>query len=187
MDQSYDDHRAFGRLGGTVYAEDAANPWDDSPAIYTKGGWVLHMLRRVMGDERFFAALKDYGRRFAFSNTSTDDFRRVCEDHYGAPLDWFFQQWIYVPARPIYHVSSVFSPGDQPGEYVAVLTIEQQQPQREVYIMPMDVTIHYADGTSETRVVWNDARQQQFSFRVQKQPVSLGIDEGHWILKELRP
>jgi aminopeptidase N len=194
MDRSYDDHQAFGRLGGTVYAENEANPWDDSPAIYTKGGWVLHILRHVMGDERFFAALKDYGRRFAFGNASTPDFQKVCEDHYGATLEWFFQQWVYTPARPIYHATTAFS-GPQPGEYIATLTLEQQQPQlvygregalSQVYIMPIDVTIHYADGTSETRVVWNDARRQTFTFSLQKQPLGLGLDEGHWILKEMR-
>lgn len=195
MDRSYDDHQVFGRLGGTVYAENAANPWDDVGAIYTKGGWVLHMLRHVMGDERFFAALKDYGRRFAFANASTEDFQRVCEDHYGAPLDWFFQQWIYAPGRPIYQASSAISSADASGNYTVTLTLEQQQSQsipgrepglEKVYIMPIDVTIHYADGSSETRVIWNTARQQQFSFVVSKQPVSVGLDEGHWILKELR-
>jgi aminopeptidase N len=195
MDESYDDHRAFGQLSGTVYAENAANPWDDPSAIYTKGAWVLHMLRHVMGDERFFAALKDYGQRFAFANASTDDFRRVCEDHYGQPLDWFFQQWVYAPARPIYRASRTISPADASGEYTITLTLTQQQPQQipgregplaQVYIMPLDATLHYADGTSETRVIWNDARQQQFSFRVQKQPVDLTVDEDHWVLKELR-
>ncbi|MBI3949013.1 MAG: M1 family metallopeptidase [Acidobacteria bacterium] len=195
MDRSYDDHRASGALRGTVYAEDLENPWDDSAAIYVKGAWVLHMLRHVMTDEPFFAALKDYGRRFAFSNASTEDFQRVCEDHYGAPLDWFFQQWVYAPARPIYRVSSYISSADASGNYTINLTIEQQQsqliPGREgelanVYIMPIDVTIHYADGGSETRVVRNDARQQQFSFTVSKRPVSVGLDEGHWILKEFQ-
>lgn len=195
MDRSYDDHQVFGRLGGTVYAENLANPWDDSGAIYTKGGWVLHMLRRVLGDERFFAALQDYGRRFAFANASTADFQRVCEDHYGAPLDWFFQQWVYAPGRPIYQASSTISPADASGSYTVTLTLEQQQPQsipgrppglESVYIMPIDVTIHYADGSQETRVVWNNARQQTFSLAVSKQPVSVGLDEGRWILKELR-
>jgi aminopeptidase N len=194
MDRYYDDHQAFGWLAGTVYAENLDDPWDDSAAIYTKGGWVLHMLRHVMGDDRFFSALRDYGQRFAFGNASTADLQKVCEDHSGAPLDWFFDQWIYAPARPIYQVSSSFSPADPSGTYTITLTIEQKQPQTiphrtgelaSVYIMPMDVTIHYADGSSETRVIRNEARQQQFSFTVSKPPVRLGFDEGHWILKEL--
>jgi hypothetical protein len=52
--------------------------------------------------------------------------------------------------------------------------------------MPLDVTIHYADGTSETRVVRNEKRKQTFAFTVPKQPASVGIDEGHWVLKKVK-
>lgn len=183
-----------GTLSGTVYAENAANPWDDPAAIYTKGAWVLHMLRRVLGEERFFAALKDYGRRFAFSNASTADFQQVCEAHYGASLRWFFEQWVYTPARPIYHASYTVSPADAAGRYIVSLTIEQRQSHTiagrngqaaMVYIMPIDVTLYYADGSTETRTVWNDARRQSFAFTTTRPVARVGIDEETWILKEL--
>ncbi|HXG65243.1 MAG TPA: M1 family aminopeptidase, partial [Blastocatellia bacterium] len=195
MSQSYDDHKVFGRLGGTVYAENLNNPFDDTGAIYTKGAWVLHMLRHIMGDEAFFAALKEYARNHAYANASTEDFRQVCESHYGEPLDWFFQQWVYAPGRPIYKVSSRITPGNSAGEYDIRLTIKQKQthaiPGRaqelsQVYIMPLDVTIHYADGGSETRVVRNDARNQTFTFTVAKQPVRVAVDENNWVLKKLK-
>lgn len=189
-----DDGLAYGRMGGTIYAENAADPFDDLGAIYTKGAWVLHMLRHILGDERFFAALKDYGQRLAYANASTADFQRVCEDHYGAPLEWFFQQWIYAPARPIYAVTTTVTAQDS-GTYTVTVNLQQQQwhtiPGRvgelaRVYIMPLDMTIHYADGSQQTQVVWNNARQQTFSFTVSKPPVRIGVDEGHWVLKELR-
>ncbi|MCS6804482.1 MAG: M1 family aminopeptidase [Acidobacteriota bacterium] len=183
-----------GALVGTVYAENAANPWDDPAAIYTKGAWVLHMLRRVLGEERFFAALKDYGRRFAFGNASTADFQHVCEAHYGASLQWFFEQWVYTPARPIYRASYVVSPSSAQGRYTVTLNIEQQQTHpiagrvgeaAMVYIMPIDVTLYYADGSSETRTVWNDARRQSFTLTATQPVTRIGIDEQNWILKEL--
>jgi aminopeptidase N len=194
MARSYDDHEAYGALRGTVYAENAANPWDDSSAIYTKGGWVLHMLRRVLGDERFFAALKDYRARFAFGNASTADFQQVCEGQYGTSLQWFFEQWVYSPARPIYQASYVVRPPDASGQYTVNLNIEQQQTHTilgrtgesaMVYIMPVDVTLHYADGSSETRTVWNNARRQPFTLTTTRPVTRVGIDEGNWILKEL--
>lgn len=195
MDRSYDDHRAFGRMGGTVYAEDLENPFDDSGAIYTKGAWVLHMLRHILGEREFFAMLKDYGRRFAFANASTEDFQRVCEDYYGAPMDWFFQQWIFAPGRPIYHVEWEVMPTEASDDYTVLLSVEQVQPQRipgrpeeleRVYIMPIDITLHYDDGSSEMRVIWNDARRQEFTFVVPRPPTRIGFDEGHWVLKEVR-
>ncbi len=195
MDRSYDDHRAFGRMGGTVYAEDLENPFDDYGAIYTKGAWVLHMLRHILGEQEFFAMLQDYGERFAFANASTEDFQRVCEDHYGAPMDWFFEQWIFAPGRPIYHVEWDVTPNDASETYTVRLSVEQVQPQsipgrpgelERVYIMPIDITLHYADGSSETRVIWNDTRRQEFTFVVSRRPVSVGFDERHWVLKEVR-
>jgi aminopeptidase N len=192
MSRSYDDGEVFGQLGGTVTAENLDDPFDDTGAVYRKGAWTLHMLRHLMGDETFFATLKDYRQRFSFGSASTKDFQQVCEEHYGDTLDWFFEQWIYAPGRPVYKVSSVISPADAAGNYTVSLVIKQKQshaiPNRaeSVYIMPLDVTIHYADGTSETRVVLNDKRKQSFVFNVSKQPASVGLDEGHWVLKKVK-
>jgi len=203
--QRYDDGRADGILRGTVYAENASDPWDDYRAIYNKGGWVLHMLRHVMGDEAFFAALREYGRRFAYSNASTEDFQKVCSEiyrqqqnscseFYCQQLDWFFQQWIYAPLRPIYSYSTTISASDG-GAYTIRIRLEQKQmhaiPGRDpalqrVYIMPIDFTIHSADGTSEVRKVWNTAREQEFVFVVRREPTNVIMDEGNWLLKEIR-
>ena len=189
---SYDDGEVFGRLGGTVTAEDLSDPFDDNGAVYRKGAWALHMLRHVMGDEQFFAALKDYRQRFAFANASTADFRQVCEAHYGGGLDWFFQQWIYAQGRPVYKVNQETAGPDAAGNYTVTLVIKQKQthdiPGRDasVYIMPLDVTIHYADGTTETRVIQNDKRKQTYSLVVPKRPVAAIVDEDHWVLKRLK-
>jgi len=107
-------------------------------------------------------------------------------------LDWFFKQWIYAPGRPVYKVSSDISSADTNGNYTVALVVKQKQsheiPGRENanYIMPIDITIHYADGTSETRVVFNETRKQRFTFTVSKQPVSVVLDESHWILKKIK-
>ncbi|HVF91474.1 MAG TPA: M1 family metallopeptidase [Blastocatellia bacterium] len=195
MTGSYDDGQVSGLMRGTVYAEDAGDPFDDTGAIYTKGAWVLHMLRRVLGDGAFFAALKDYGGRFSFNNASTRDFQQVCEEHYGQSLDWFFQQWIFAPARPVYKITSSLLPRNGAGNYTANLTVKQAQahaiPGRSgaaarVYVMPIDVQIHYADGSRETRVIFNNARKQKFSFTLSKQPARIGFDEEGWVLKKVK-
>ena len=190
--RSYDDGVVNGALGGTVTAENPEDPFDDSGAIYRKGGWVLHMLRHVLGDQRFFDALKQYGARYAFSNASTADFQAICEGVYGASLDWFFRQWIYAPGRPIYKMSTNISAADANGNYTVSLVLKQKQsqeiPGRENgnYIMPVDITLHFADGTSETRVVFNDRRKLRFTITASKEPLSIGLDESHWILKTVR-
>lgn len=188
----YDDGRADGMLRGTVYAEDAADPWDDYRAIYNKGAWVLHMLRYVVGDETFFAALREYGRRFAYANASTDDLKQVFSEFYGQSLDWFFQQWVYAPRRPIYSLSAAVTRQGQ--GYQLRVRVEQKQThtipgrdasQARVYIMPLDLAIGYADGTSEIKRVWNDARVQEFHFTTTKEPTAVTLDPRNWILKEI--
>ena len=192
LSKSYDDGIVDGALGGTVTAENLDAPFDDNGAIYRKGGWVLHMLRHVLGDQKFFDALKQYRTRHAFSNASTGDFQQVCEGFYGASLDWFFKQWIYAPGRPVYKVSSDISSADATGDYTVTIVVKQKQsqgiPGRENgnYIMPLDLTIHYADGATETRVVFNDSRKQRFTLTASKRPVDVGFDEAHWILKKLK-
>jgi aminopeptidase N len=188
-----DDGLASGRLRGTVYAENAKDPFDDIPAIYVKGAWVVHMLRYLLGDERFFAALREYGRRFAYANASTDDLQRVFSEFYGEALLWFFEQWVYAPMRPIYAFTWSVEPEGE--GYRLRLQLRQQQthlvPRRDatlppVYIMPVEVTLRYADGTSEVKRVWNRAREQEFAFLLERPPVSVILDERGWILKEVR-
>jgi aminopeptidase N len=148
------------------------------------------MLRHVLGEQKFFDALQTYATRFAFSNASTRDFQQVCEEKYGDSLDWFFSQWIYAAARPVYKVSAEIL--GSPSGLTVTLVIKQKQtheiPGRaeRVYIMPLDVTIHYVDETSETHVVWNDARKQKFTFTASKPVESVNVDDGHWVLKKLK-
>jgi aminopeptidase N len=192
LSRSYDDGAVDGALRGTVTAENLDDPFDDTGAVYRKGGWVLHMLRHVMGDQRFFQALQQYAARYAFSNASTADFQQVCEGVFGASLDWFFKQWVYAPGRPIYKVSTDLGAAGSNGNYAVSVVVKQKQsheiPGREGanYIMPLDLTIHYTDGTTDTRVVFNDKRKQRFEFSVSKQPSSVILDESHWILKKVK-
>jgi aminopeptidase N len=71
--------------------------------IYQGGGQVLHMLRGVLGDDRFWAGIRLYYSRFRNSNASSDDFRHAMEDACRAggdcptearDLSWFFHEWL---------------------------------------------------------------------------------------------
>jgi aminopeptidase N len=145
-----------------------------------------------MGEEKFFNALKQYAIRYAFSNASTRDFQQVCEEFYGSSLDWFFKQWIYTPFRPVYKVVTDISPVQNNFTYDITVVVKQRQTQEipgrgsATYIMPLDLTIHYSDGTSDTRVVLNDSQKQRYTFTVAKHPVSVVLDESHWVLRKTK-
>ncbi len=61
---------------------------------YDKAGWVLHMLRHVVGDSAFFRSLRAYYwvPRFAYGTALTVDFQGICDSVSGMDLNWFFQE-----------------------------------------------------------------------------------------------
>jgi aminopeptidase N len=78
--------------------------------IYSKGAWILHSLRYLIGDKAFFTAL----RRMAYPDprlekvkdgsqcrlATTDDFLRIAEQASGMKLDWFFEVYLRQPVLP---------------------------------------------------------------------------------------
>jgi hypothetical protein len=83
---------------------------------YSKGAFVLHMLRQLMrdpeepSDAAFFAMMKDFAQSFAGQSASTEDFKSVVERHIvpglnaagDGSVDWFFNQWVYGTEVPAY-------------------------------------------------------------------------------------
>jgi Peptidase family M1 domain len=112
--------------------------------VYNKGAMVLHMLRRLMGDEAFFAGLRDFYATFRYTKAGTDDFRIAMEKAGGQPLDRFFERWIYGSGIPTVRFTSQLD-GSQ-------LRVRFEQ-KGEIFDIPITVTITYADGTTEDVIV----------------------------------
>ncbi|HUB59418.1 MAG TPA: M1 family metallopeptidase [Puia sp.] len=67
---------------------------------YQKGGWVLHMLRRRLGDSLFWKGISTYYTTWRNKNASSEDFEKTIETVSGQNLDTFFHQWLYTPGHP---------------------------------------------------------------------------------------
>ncbi len=72
-----------------------------NPNSYQKGGWVLHMLRRKLGDRRFQEGIRLYYDTYKGKNASTEDFINIMEKVSGENLQPFFKQWIFTPGQPV--------------------------------------------------------------------------------------
>jgi aminopeptidase N len=72
-----------------------------NPLVYQKGAWTLHMLRKRVGDDRFFAGLRLYYRRHRDGNASTADFQRAMEEASGRDLSRFLGRWLRRPGSPV--------------------------------------------------------------------------------------
>ncbi len=67
---------------------------------YQKGSWVLHMLRRKLGEDAYWKGIRNYYAKYDGSNANTDDLRTVLEQTSGQNLEQFFKQWLYTPGTP---------------------------------------------------------------------------------------
>lgn len=70
------------------------------PNSYEKGGWVLHMLRRKLGDTLFWQGIRAYYAKYDGFNATTDDLRHIMEKVSGQDLSQFFTQWLFTAGHP---------------------------------------------------------------------------------------
>jgi aminopeptidase N len=67
---------------------------------YQKGAWVLHLLRKKVGDSLFWKGIRDYYKTYAGGNANTDDLKRIFEKVTHQNLGIFFNQWLFNPGQP---------------------------------------------------------------------------------------
>jgi aminopeptidase N len=148
-----------------------------NPNNYQKGAWMLHMLRHLMGDERFFAGIRDYYEAFRDRNAFTADFQSVMERRAGRPLDWFFREWFNEPAYPIYDVRWHW---DAEKKELQLRVIQKQE--KTLFIMPLDVEIR-TSLTPRHEIADVRERDQVFTFKLDQKPRGVVIDQDEWVLK----
>jgi aminopeptidase N len=127
-------------------------------AIYFKGAWVLHMLRRqIMGDSLFFEALRTYTSRFLYGNVSTNDFQAVCEEVSGQDLDWFFNQWVYQAGFPVLDIGFAFM---DTSLQVTVRQLQENAPQ--AFRIPITFYVETHDGVTQHTSWFSQREETQF-------------------------
>ena len=122
---------------------------------YQKGGFVLHMARRLLGDSAFFGGIRTYWLAHRDGNATSDDLRRALEASSGRELGWFFDQWLRRPGYP--ELATTWS-YDREGRRV-YLDIAQG-PRFGSFRFPLVVEVTKADGTTARATVEVPAREQ---------------------------
>jgi len=167
---------------GTLY-----NPGNNlfSSKVYKKGGWVLHMLRWEVGDDNFFAILRQYFDTYKFKNASTEDFKHVCEEVSQKDLAKFFEQWVYVGEyTPVVNYTWKIKRDDD-STYYLNLNLRQIQKGEMVYNFPVEVKFlcdNPEDNYSEIITV-NEADFEK-TIQIKKRINSVVLDPQGWLLAE---
>jgi aminopeptidase N len=145
--------------------------------VYQKGGWVLHMLRGLVGTDRFWAGIRDYYRRYRNANASTDDFRQVMEQAAGTDLAWFFDQWLKRPGMPKIEARWSWN-----GKEVQ---IELRQTHAGApYRLPLEIGLVNAAGQVATQRVELTEAARTFTLPSAASPASVVVDPNTWVLME---
>ncbi len=170
-----------------VRRPDVADPWYYFDGqVYYKGAWVLHMLRRELGDPLFFECLRVWlwndGSRYR--SATSEDFVAVCERVSGRDLSQFFEQWLYLNACPRLEVD--WSSAQVGGERRLRLAIAQVQPPDPVYgaytfHVPVDVRVT-GPGFVDTLTVQLDQPWQEWSLPVPGEVATVEMDPARWLL-----
>jgi hypothetical protein len=113
--------------------------------VYNKGAGVLHMLRRLLGDDAFFAGLRRFYDDRRFQKAGTDDLERALEAESGRTLDRFFERWIFGTDIPRINVKSTIGDGQ--------VTVRFTQPADNIFDLPVTVTLTTADGRTRDVIV----------------------------------
>lgn len=142
---------------------------------YTKGGLVLHMLRRKLGDAVFQTGVRTYVDRFKFQEVETDDFRKVMEEASGESLEGFFQQWTRRPGLPRLNISLTWSDADRTmlADVEQIQTVDGNNPAYE-FDLPLHATL--PDGSVRELILDVRGRQAQGRFILPERPTGVEVD-----------
>jgi aminopeptidase N len=137
---------ANGRYQRAIVCRDYQAPIDlFDRHLYEKGGLVLHMLRRELGDDAFWDGVRLYLERHAHGIVETNDLMRALEEASGQALERFFDHWVYRPGHPDLRVKIAWDDG--------LLSVEVKQKQKghdvATFFMPIDVLVKTKAGSLE--------------------------------------
>ncbi|HYG16795.1 MAG TPA: M1 family aminopeptidase [Bacteroidia bacterium] len=148
---------------------------------YQKGGRVLHMLRKHVGDDAFFKALNIYLTQNKYKAVEMHQLRLAFEEVTGEDLNWFFNQWFYSSGHPELEINHEYN------EEAGMYTIKVNQTQYgegtvpPVYRLPVKIDIYEATG-KRTEEIIIDESSETFEFFVTAKPRWVNFDADKMLL-----
>jgi tetratricopeptide (TPR) repeat protein len=143
----------------------------------SKGAAVLHMLRGVIGDEKFFQTLKDFAAQNAWKSVTTDNFKKAAESASAQDLGYFFIQWIESSGAPEFKLEyTIFR--TQKG-FRAMGKIAQDL---DTFRMPVDLKIE-TEGNPEQKRIEVMGTSSEFSVDTFGKPKAIMLDPDNRVLR----
>ena len=177
-----------GALALGVRLNSSHNPNGYTAIIYSKGPWVIHMLRELLRDPAtgsdavFVQGLRDLAARGGEQPTTTVEFQRRFEtvlpeyaDVEGnGRLDWFFQQWVHETGIPHYDLE--WELRERPEGGWGVEGLIGQSGVADFFIMPVPVYARFGAELQRLGSVLVMGEVSAFAFELDRQPDALVLD-----------
>ena len=155
-----------------------------------KGAMILHMLRWVLGEDKYNKTMREFAGQYAGKSATTDDFRDVAEKNYGSQLTWFFSQWLDSTGAPefklkytTYRLGGNFAkePKTQQERSPGFRVTGEISQDLDLFRMPVDLRID-TDGKTENQRVEVVGTSSPFSIETFGRPRRISIDPDHHVL-----
>lgn len=151
--------------------------------VYEKAACVLHMIRRVLGDDLWWRSVNRYVNDHKFENVETVDLVRAIEAVTGRNMQPFFDQWIFGAGHPDLRVRYHW---DDQTRSAHVQVEQRQEGSQTASVFTQPVTMVFVTGKSEERVeVKLELRDQTFTFQLQRKPEIFAFDPDGDLLKTI--
>ena len=151
---------------------------------YSKGGWVLHMLRSELGEDLYRKCVKTFLERHALDSVVTEDLLSVIEELTGRSFDRFFDQWVYHARHPDLAVSYSWSQKDK----LAKVSVKQtHEVNDDVMLFHFRTRIRFLfDDKVVDREITVDTPKHDFYFPLQKEPKIVRFDPDFGLLADIK-
>jgi aminopeptidase N len=178
--KNYNLARSLNAPNGSVYVDDTTSVYRifSGNLSYAKGAYLLHMLRWMMGDEKFFEAIYNYihDPELIYGYAKTPDLQKHLEATSGLDLDEFFNDWLYGRGYPTYQILW------EPKTNGVALKVKQTQsdPSVSFFNIPIPIRV-YGPTTSEIVVIDPQYDGQLFQIDLDFTPTGIEFDPEKWI------
>lgn len=147
---------------------------------YNKGGQVLHMLRKHVGDDAFFAALKLYLETNKYTSVEIHNLRLAFEKVTGEDLNWFFNQWFLSPGHPDLIIRTMYDAGAKKQK---IQIRQAQDPEKtSLFKLPLYIDIYKANAIVQREKIVVSKGEEIFEFDVSEKPLLVNVDAEKMLL-----
>jgi uncharacterized iron-regulated protein len=147
---------------------------------YGKALMVFQMLKKMVGEKRFYESIRYFTEEYRFRKASWEDIHRVFEKFYQKNLNWFFSQWIDRKGLPGLQLEEV-KVELLGAKFEVTFTVVQKG---RVFVLDLPVAVHSYSGKA-TDVFHLQGKKERFKMVVDGAPDRIAIDEDYDVARAL--